>query len=120
MQPVFRITSNVCFNVVDAFAVLCPHDSRFFETVYFSYTNRPSVHTKPVNSLIETALFLKRSPEWFKAPSTRIRINKYAVSKISEFVGTWTKALSTPMNPDIFQKLHTEFTPIGLSSRQNQ
>ena len=87
MQPVFRITSNVCFNVVDAFAVLCPHDSRFFETVYFSYTNRPSVHTKPVNSLIETALFLKRSPEWFKAPSTRIRINKYAVSKISEFVG---------------------------------
>ena len=41
-----------------------PHESGYFWNRIFFHTNRPSVHTKPVNPLAETASFLNRSPEW--------------------------------------------------------
>ena len=44
-----------------------------------------------MNQLTKTVCFGSRSPEWFKAPSTRSRVKKCAVSKISEFVGTGSK-----------------------------
>ena len=39
-------------------------DNHYFESGYiFLNMNRPSVHTKPVNAVTETASFLNRSPE---------------------------------------------------------
>ena len=39
-------------------------DNNYFESGYiFLNLNRPSVHTKPVNAVTETASFLNRSPE---------------------------------------------------------
>ena len=63
-----------------------PLESGYFEPyIFYSiYTKRPN----PVNPLTEFASFLNRSPEWFNAPSTRNRVTKYAVLKMSGFV--WT------------------------------
>ena len=47
----------------------------------FFYTNRPSVHTKPVNPLTETASFWNRSLEWFKLPFTPIRVKNIRFPK---------------------------------------
>ena len=48
--------------------------SNFLNRFFFFYTNQSFVHTKPVNPLFETTSFWNRYPDWFKAPSTRIRI----------------------------------------------
>ena len=50
------------------------HESSYFLNRRFFYTNQPFVHTKPVNPLSETTSFWNRYTDWFKAPSTRIRI----------------------------------------------
>ena len=41
-----------------------------FQIAYFFYTNRPSVHVKPVNPHTIIASFWKRSPEWILLDST--------------------------------------------------
>ena len=61
------------------------------------YMNRPPAYTKPVNLDTESALFLNR--ERFKAPSTRIRIKKYTVYKLSGFV--WTSPLKVMLHGTI-------------------
>ena len=54
--------------------------SFIFETANYFYAKRPSAQTKPpVNPLTETASFLKRSPECFKARSTRIRVKNVSI-----------------------------------------
>ena len=70
-----------------------PSNADTLETIYFS-TNQPSVHTKPVNPVTKTTLFWNRSSEWFNAPSTRIRIKKYAGLKMSRFMWTYPKSVS--------------------------
>ena len=40
-----------------------PHEFRHFLGPHIFLTNRPSVHTKPDNSLTKTASFSKRSPD---------------------------------------------------------
>ena len=40
-----------------------PHEFRHFLGPHIFLTNRPSVHTKPNNSLTKTASFSKRSPD---------------------------------------------------------
>ena len=47
-------------------------ESAYFGNRILSYTNRSSVHTKPVNPVNETALFWNHPPQQFKAPTTRI------------------------------------------------
>ena len=41
-----------------------PLESKFFLNRILLWTNRPFVHTKPVNPLTETASFWNRSPEF--------------------------------------------------------
>ena len=50
------------------------HESGYFWSRIFFYTNRPFVHTKPMNLLTETASFLNCAPELFKALSTRVTV----------------------------------------------
>ena len=49
------------------------------EAAFGPHETGESAHT-------ETASFLNCSPEWFEAPSTRIRLNRYAVLEASKFV----------------------------------
>ena len=59
-----------------------------FETANYFYARRPSAQTKPpVNPLTETASFLKRSPECFKARSERIRIKNMLIQKCPDSCG---------------------------------
>ena len=63
---------------------------RIFLKSYICYTIPPSIHTKPINPLTETASFWNWSPDFSRvveAPSTRIRrIDNYAGSKMSKIV----------------------------------
>ena len=54
---------------------------RVFLKPHLFHSNRPFVHTKPVNPVTETVSFLNRSTQWFKTLSTRFRIKKICVFK---------------------------------------
>ena len=60
--------------------------------IFFFYLNRPSVHTKPMNSLTETASFSNRCPE--QCP----RHNTLTSHSLNIFKRTWQQA-----NPTKFQ-----------------
>ena len=62
------------------------HESSYFLNRRFFYTNQPFVHTKPVNPLSETTSFWNRYTDWFKAPSTRIRIKNGGFKNVRTLV----------------------------------
>ena len=59
------------------------HNSTYRDCRVHFFRHRFSkwLYTKPVNPLSETAFLWNRSPDWFRAPSTRIRVKKEEVSK---------------------------------------
>ena len=79
-SPINFLTSQLVFSIVPWESIRVQHLSNhheryipysgyvdtipdFFEIAYFFYTDRPYVHTKPINPVTETALFSNRSPE---------------------------------------------------------
>lgn len=76
----------------------------FFWTVYFCYTNRFFVHTKPVNPLTEAASFWKRFLAWIFFFDPTDLVNSFGRLKTGNFL--------TQQRPKLASKLKWKMTAL--------